>query len=288
MLKSFVTALALALAVCASASDGRIPIGTMPYTITAPGSYYLTGDLAASGGSVITISSAGVNLDLNGHYVWQGAGAGTCIASNGYSDIKIVNGTLVGGYPAISMQSVPLGVITLDHLTVRGSQGGLNVNGSGSGSASTYPTVQITNNSVTLAASAPGECIHFQYVQGGRVSGNTLVGGTNSGSGGNGISSFQANNLIVSENSVTNTSYALDLYGANNTISGNTCYGNIAGIACFGSFYLIVFDNNTSGNAQGIWFQNVSGVYRNNVSQNNSISNYNITSSTINNGGGNY
>ena len=47
--------------------EARIPITTMPVTIAAPGSYYLTGDLFGVAGQVgINISSSFVTLDLNG------------------------------------------------------------------------------------------------------------------------------------------------------------------------------------------------------------------------------
>jgi len=48
-------------------SEPRIPISSLPITISAPGSYYLTDDLTGvSGQHGITVSSAFVTIDLNG------------------------------------------------------------------------------------------------------------------------------------------------------------------------------------------------------------------------------
>src|ERR1039458_3298480 len=46
--------------------EARTPISSVPYTISAPGSYYLTGNLAVSSGTAITIAANQVTLDLNG------------------------------------------------------------------------------------------------------------------------------------------------------------------------------------------------------------------------------
>jgi hypothetical protein len=46
--------------------EARTPISSAPFTINASGSYYLTGNLAVTTGSAITISADDVTLDLNG------------------------------------------------------------------------------------------------------------------------------------------------------------------------------------------------------------------------------
>src|SRR5262245_59065250 len=46
--------------------EARTPISSVPYTINAPGSYYLTADLSVTTGDAITIATNGVTLDLNG------------------------------------------------------------------------------------------------------------------------------------------------------------------------------------------------------------------------------
>ncbi len=46
--------------------EPRIPISSLPITITNPGSYYLTANLTGGSGNGITVSSSGVTIDLNG------------------------------------------------------------------------------------------------------------------------------------------------------------------------------------------------------------------------------
>lgn len=46
--------------------EARTPISSLPFSITAAGSYYLTGNLSVTSGNGITISADQVTLDLNG------------------------------------------------------------------------------------------------------------------------------------------------------------------------------------------------------------------------------
>src|SRR6188768_715136 len=46
--------------------EARTPISSAPFTITAPGSYYLIGNLSVSSGNAIVIATNDVTLDLNG------------------------------------------------------------------------------------------------------------------------------------------------------------------------------------------------------------------------------
>ncbi len=81
------------------AFDGRTPIGTASFTISAPGSYVLTANLS-SAGNVITIAADDVTLDLNGYSVHStGTTTGnTGIFISGVRDnITIRNGNVNGG-----------------------------------------------------------------------------------------------------------------------------------------------------------------------------------------------
>lgn len=56
-------------------TDPRSPISTLPFTISASGSYYLTGNLtAAAGGAGIIVSASNVTIDLGGFSLTGGAG----------------------------------------------------------------------------------------------------------------------------------------------------------------------------------------------------------------------
>jgi len=80
--------------------EPRVPISTAPFTITQPGSYYLTTNLTVSGGNAITIATNGVTLDLNGFTISSTANpaSGTAVLiSGGLQDITIQNGHIRGG-----------------------------------------------------------------------------------------------------------------------------------------------------------------------------------------------
>jgi hypothetical protein len=46
--------------------EPRTPISSVPFTITTPGSYYLTTNLYSPSGNGITVSANDVTIDLNG------------------------------------------------------------------------------------------------------------------------------------------------------------------------------------------------------------------------------
>jgi hypothetical protein len=79
--------------------EARTPISSAPFTISTPGSYYLTQNLSVSAGDAITIHSDNVTLDLNGYSINSSASpaAGTGILITGYhANIAIRNGVIKG------------------------------------------------------------------------------------------------------------------------------------------------------------------------------------------------
>ena len=80
--------------------EPRTLISSAPFTISAPGSYYLTTNLFVSSGNAITIASSDVTLDLNGFTIASSAAsaAGTGILLNSsVRNISIANGHIGGG-----------------------------------------------------------------------------------------------------------------------------------------------------------------------------------------------
>lgn len=79
--------------------EPRTPIAAIPYVITNSGSFYLTGNLAWTGGvDGITIAANGVTLDLGGFAIiggGGGSGSGIMVAG-GRTNLCIRNGTLTG------------------------------------------------------------------------------------------------------------------------------------------------------------------------------------------------
>jgi parallel beta-helix repeat protein len=83
--------------------DPRTPISSLPYTISEPGSYYVTGNLNSTGSGII-IESSGVTVDLMG-FSLTGDGAGESgeygiemegSAGNEISDVAIKGGRING------------------------------------------------------------------------------------------------------------------------------------------------------------------------------------------------
>ena len=80
--------------------EPRVPISSAPFTISQPGSYYLTTNLTVSGGNAITIAANGVTLDLNGFTIASTAPSATgygIYINSGLRDIAIQNGHIQGG-----------------------------------------------------------------------------------------------------------------------------------------------------------------------------------------------
>jgi Right handed beta helix region len=78
--------------------EPRTPISSLPYTITNPGSYYVTTNLTSPGsGNGITISSGNVTVDLNG-FTLQGVPASLdgIYVYGTITNIVVRNGTVTG------------------------------------------------------------------------------------------------------------------------------------------------------------------------------------------------
>lgn len=89
----------LALCACASVQAGEslqcTTITSVPITISAAGSYCLTGDLAVGSGTAITLQADNVLLDLNGHTLsGPGGSNSTGIYANVHRGLRIRNGTV--------------------------------------------------------------------------------------------------------------------------------------------------------------------------------------------------
>src|SRR5256885_9980710 len=80
--------------------EARTPIASAPFTITNPGSYYLTTNLTVSSGNMITIATNGVTLDLNGFSLRSTAASATgygILLNSGLRNITLANGFIQGG-----------------------------------------------------------------------------------------------------------------------------------------------------------------------------------------------
>ena len=82
--------------------EPRTPINqaSLPFTINASGSYYVTENLSVASGNAITINASGVTLDLTGFTITStsATAAGSAVLLNSaLHDISILNGHIVSG-----------------------------------------------------------------------------------------------------------------------------------------------------------------------------------------------
>jgi hypothetical protein len=74
--------------------EPRTAITSVPFTISASGSYYLTNNLSCSFGTAISINADNVVVDLGG-FTLTGTGAGYGLYSTDRTNVEIRNGTLL-------------------------------------------------------------------------------------------------------------------------------------------------------------------------------------------------
>lgn len=96
-----------------SDTDPRTAISA-PYTITSPGSYYLTGDIqtTVANQNAITVEANDVTIDLMGfNLIGRGTGNGCGIFMNRRTNVEICNGTVrdFGGYGIIEQSPTYVG-----------------------------------------------------------------------------------------------------------------------------------------------------------------------------------
>jgi hypothetical protein len=102
----------------AQAGEKRIPISSLPFTISASGSYYLSGNLTGvSGQDGITIKAGYVTIDLNGFALLGVSGSISGITATPESRVRIFNGSVKGwGKNGIDCSVSSHGIF--DHLRV--------------------------------------------------------------------------------------------------------------------------------------------------------------------------
>ncbi len=83
-------------------------ISRLPYTINAPGFYYVTGNLTCPSGNGITVNADDVTIDLMG-FCLNGIANSFGIYMNGRKNVEIRNGTLRGWWHGIH-EDLPSGI----------------------------------------------------------------------------------------------------------------------------------------------------------------------------------
>ena len=232
------------------------PITSLPNTITAPGVYCLTSDLATNvtSGNAIEIGTDNVVINLNGHTIdGQTAGLGT--TTNGIyayqrQNITIKNGTVRGFFTAILLFDVPSFTTSQANIieNIRADMNtyqGINVYGRGN---------IIRNNQVvdTLGSTSIANANGIAIVgPGNRVINNDVYETKEQDSGSsNGIVAGYASGLVVENNRVGNAALGT---------------GTSTGIMLVTSPNITVRDNTISMMNNGIYYNGGSGLYMNNL-----------------------
>ena len=186
----------------AAQDEVRTPISSLPFTISQPGSYYLTGNLDGSAGG-IDITADDVTLDLMGFTI-DGGGSVTDYGINfsGSSNVNIRNGTVKGfGYAGIYQGNFGPHYATVMDVQALGN-GTLGI-------ASTYSGILLNSSNSHVERCTAGD------------------------NGGHGIYAYYSSKLI--NNTAYNNSGAYGIYGSlGASLSGNTAYNN-SGIGIYGS-----------------------------------------------------
>ena len=241
--------------------DPNQPGFALPYTISTRGSYYLTANLAVTGGNAIVISASNVTLDLNGFTISSSAGpaGGTAIAPGGFlTDIAILNGRIVGSFQHGIRFSGALGV--LKNVRVEG----MSVSGcSGEG-------INLGNFSSVVIDRCTVQQIGVQGIVGGSVNNSVAE---NCGS--TGITAKSATNCVGSSSASQRGVYAgtaVNCYGASATGTGidadsaTGCRGESTALSSTGTGLNAAtatgcYGSNTNGSGIGLSATSANGCY---------------------------
>ncbi len=209
----------LAIAFFSADSFGQTVINSVPYDISAPGTYILGSDLTyttSPSGAAIRIHSSHVTLDLGGHsIIHAGKRATTCVDVHNAGNVTIQNGSILDFYFAVSFDreeaTLNSGNI-LQNLRLTNATWGVTLYGI-TGSI-------VRNNQMTTFTEKQGIAIDSMFGGGGNlVSGNVISGfGTGVRSDGN---SYFLENMV--SNCINGfTLFSSDKYRFNTTFNCTT------------------------------------------------------------------
>lgn len=226
-----------------------------PITITSPGKYLLTSDLATSGANdAIDVSATDVEIDLNGHTISGGgacsgngplgvtcvgldSGAGLSVTATGALRVHIHDGTVHGFTTGIAILNADYGTV-VDHLTVTQNHDGMQIQAATSASAVTrILNSQLDLNANDGALAVNSTLLHVEnstFADNGNngllvASGSAVVGNrfTNNGSpavSGGAVGLGQ--NTFWGNNGGSGSQFSVSTYG---DMGGNTCLNHPSG-----------------------------------------------------------
>ncbi len=289
--------------------EPRTPISSVPYTISQPGSYYLTGNLTGVAGQQgITITAPGVTLDLSGFEL-----RGVPGAANGIQFIVGARGTYIHSgtvrdWPGSGIYATGDGVMISDVNAVSNGQYGIlissgvleNCTATGNSSFGVYAEYSVVRSCTSINNVGSGFWMFASQLHDCAASGNALDGveayaGSSidgcvvSYNTDDGIAVYDGSMVI---NSVVsrNGNDGIQLEGKASAV-GNSAYNNgrltnASGILARGSGNRIEGNHASAGFDQkvGLGTLDAGNVFINNTSQGHPFANYNIVSSAATSG----
>lgn len=221
------------------APDPATPISSLPYTISAQGSYFLTGNLTASGSTAgIIISADNVTLDLKGFAV-VGGGSGSVAGINvpsAQKNILIRNGTVRdwtnGGVNAANATNSVVQGLRLSNNTATNTFS--NIAALSVGSGSTVKDCVVAHNTNCHGISVGNAC---------------LVSGCIARANSNGVGIRAADSCYVIGNISDSNTTGIAM-GSGNRIDSNSCTSNVSAgvLAPSGATNNLVMRNNARSN----------------------------------------
>ena len=252
--------------------EPRIPISSLPYTISNSGSYYITGDLTATG-TGITVNADNVTIDLMGFsLIGPGSGTNYGIYMNGRSNVEIRNGTVRNfNYGIIENSINGKEHRFIDVRLVSNGEYGMYLRGTGylvkdctagengstgisAGNGSTVTGNTAYNNGHSATSSVYG--IRAGY--GSTVTGNTAYNNGNGATGSYvyGIYAYAGSTVTgntARDNGTSATSYVYGISaGTGSTVTGNTARNN-ADYGIYAFSYCLVDQNTAYGNDTNLY-----------------------------------
>jgi len=255
--------------------EPRTPISSLPFTITAPGSYYLTANLTGvSGPSGITINASNVSIDLNGFTLQGVPGSSHGIdAQSGIANLSVRNGTVTGwGGTGINL-FIPGGIQRIaDILAANNGGGGI----TGTNATITNCTAR-ANGSTGIALYGAGvisNCLALSNTGTGMVinEGGVIIASSSRSNAGTGIQLF-GGRCVVTDCAVVDNGVNGINAGSNNLI--NKCSITLnTGNGVTGDFSNRIVDNLISRNTvAGVELSATLGAGANHIENNTILEN---------------
>lgn len=182
------------LSAAAALADGDIYVGgpwgtrinSLPFTIKAPGAYYLGGNLSYSGSDTAITVDAGLNhvtLDLMGFTI-SGSGSGIGIWMNNSKNVEIRNGTVTAFSTGIYENGFSAKAHRILNVRAVGNTTGIMLYNTGhlvkgcevDSGASAYAIYIYWSGTVSGCTVRPGSSGYGIEMWGGLISGNTVIG----------------------------------------------------------------------------------------------------------------